>query len=86
MKLPIDFDQFKQDPSKAISYLLLFVVCVLYWRSEGQAKSINIQCEKRLQRCEIQLQKMSKMLKTQDSICASLSSEIRLYRELGIIQ
>ena len=86
MKLPIDFDQFKQDPSKAISYLLLFVVCALYWRSESQAKSINAQCERRLHRCEIQLQKMSKMLKTQDSICASLSSEIRLYRELGIIK
>ena len=86
MKLPIDFEQFRKDPSKAISYLLLFVVCVLYWRSEAQAKAINEDCHKRLIRCEIQLQKMSKMLKTQDSICASLSSEIRLYRELGIIK
>ena len=86
MKLPLTFEEWKRDPSKAISYLLLFVVCVLYWRSEAQAKAINEDCHKRLQRCERQLQQMSKMLKTQDSICSALSSEIRIYKELGYIK
>jgi len=86
MKIPLTFKEWQSDPSKAISYLLLFVVCALYWRSETQAREINSRCEKRLQRCEQQLQKMSKMLKTQDSICSALSSEIRIYKELGYIK
>jgi hypothetical protein len=41
MKLPIDFDQFKSDPLKAIMFLLLGVVSVLYYRSENQSAQIN---------------------------------------------
>ena len=45
MKIPLTFKEWQSDPSKAISYLLLFVVCALYWRSETQAKEINTRCE-----------------------------------------
>ena len=48
MKLPITFEQFKSDPSKAIMFLLLGVVSVLYLRSESQSRQINERCEKRL--------------------------------------
>jgi hypothetical protein len=47
MKLPITFEQFKSDPSKAIMFLLLGVVSVLYYRAEAQSKAINERCEKR---------------------------------------
>jgi hypothetical protein len=41
MKLPIDFDQFKSDPSKAIMFLLLFVVLGLYLEAKAsQSKSM----------------------------------------------
>jgi hypothetical protein len=85
MKLPITFEQFKADPSKAIMFLLLFVVLGLYLRSENQAKQINADCQRRLAQCEMELRKMSKSLKTQDSICSALITEIKIYKELGKI-
>lgn len=85
MKLPINFDQFRQDPSKAIMFLLLFVVVSLYYRAEKQSKFATIQCEERLNKCEKDLKKMSTMLKSQDSLCSSLITEIKIYRELGKI-
>jgi hypothetical protein len=45
MKLPITFEQFKSDPSKAIMFLLLGVVSVMYYRAEAQSKEINERCE-----------------------------------------
>jgi hypothetical protein len=85
MKLPIDFEQFKSDPTKAIMFLLLGVVSVLYYRAEGQSAEINERCERRLALCENELRKMSRSLKTQDSICSALITEIKIYRELGKI-
>jgi hypothetical protein len=85
MKFPISFEQFKSDPSKAIMFLLLFVVLGLYLRSESQAKQINADCQRRLAQCEMELRKMSKSLKTQDSICSALITEITIYKQLGKI-
>jgi len=85
MKLPITFEEFKSDPSKAIMFLLLGVVSVLYLRSENQSKEINNRCEKRLTLCETELITMSKMLKTQDSLCSALVTEIKIYKALGKI-
>ena len=85
MKLPIDFEQFKKDPSKAITFLLLFVVVALYARTEAQYRNANKVCEQRLERCEYELRKMSSMLKSQDSLCSALVTEIKIYRTLGKI-
>jgi hypothetical protein len=85
MKLPIDFDQFKSDPLKAIMFLLLGVVSVLYYRSENQSAQINKRCEARLELCEAKLDKLSKALKTQDSLCSALITEIKIYKNLGKI-
>jgi hypothetical protein len=85
MKLPVSFEQFKSDPSKAITYLLIIVVTVLYIRSESQSKTANARCEKRLERCEMELKKMSAMLKSQDSLCSALVTEITIYKQLGKI-
>lgn len=85
MKLPINFDEFKNDPSKAIMYLLLFVVLALYVRSESQSREITKNCQLRLAQCEQELRRMSQSLKTQDSICSALITEIKIYKELGKI-
>ena len=85
MKLPVSFEQFKSDPSKAIMFLLLFVVLGLYLRSENQSKQINADCQRRLAQCEMELKKMSKSLKTQDPICSALVTEITIYKQLGKI-
>ena len=85
MKFPITFDQFKSDPSKAIMFCLLFVALGLYIRAENQSKQINSDCQKRLDRCEQELRKISKSLKTQDSICSALITEINIYKSLGKI-
>lgn len=85
MKFPITFAEFKSDPSKAIMFLLLVVVSVLYYRTENQSKSINDRCEKRLLECEAKLEKLSRQLKTQDSLCSALVTEITLYKKLGKI-
>jgi hypothetical protein len=85
MKLPITFDEFKSDPTKAITFLMLVVVSVLYYRAERQSKAINDRCEKRLELCEAKLEKMSRMLKTQDSLCSALITEINIYKKLGTI-
>jgi hypothetical protein len=66
-------------------FLLLGVVSVLYLRSENQSKQINERCEKRLTMCEAELRKMSTMLKTQDSLCSALITEIKIYKALGKI-
>jgi hypothetical protein len=85
MKLPLSFEQFKSDPTKAIMFLLLGVVSVLYYRSEGQSKEINERCEKRLAVCEIKLDRLTNALKTQDSLCSALVTEIKIYKSLGKI-
>jgi len=85
MKLPITFDEFRNDPTKAITFLMLIVVSVLYYRAERQSKAINDRCEKRLELCEAKLDKMSRMLKTQDSLCSALITEINIYKKLGTI-
>jgi hypothetical protein len=85
MKLPITFEQFKSDPSKAIMFLLLGVVSIMYYRAEAQSKEINERCEARLKQCEVKLEKMSAQLKTQDSLCSALVTEITIYKSLGKI-
>jgi len=85
MKLPISFEQFSKDPMKAIAFLLLFVVVALYARSESQSKAATLRCEQRLERCERELAKMSAMLKSQDSLCSALITEIKIYKALGKI-
>jgi len=85
MKLPVSFEQFSKDPTKALMFLLLFVVAALYARSENQAKYANEVCEKRLIKCEAELKNMSVMLKSQDSLCSALVTEIKIYRSLGKI-
>jgi len=86
MKLPISFEQFTKDPSKAVTYLMLFAVVFLYMRMENQDNSINTGCEDRLTKCENKLDQMAVMLKTQDSLSASLRSELNTYKKIGIIK
>lgn len=86
MKLPISFEQFTKDPSKAVTYLMLFAVVFLYLRMENQDNSINTGCADRLTKCEKKLDQMAVMLKTQDSLSASLRSELNTYKKIGIIK
>jgi len=86
MKLPVSFTEFSKDPSKAVTYLMLFAVIFLYLRMENQDKQLNTGCEDRLTRCESKLDQMAKMLKTQDSLSASLRSELNTYKKIGVIQ
>jgi len=85
MNFPINFEQFIKDPLKGLMFLSLVAMAFLYLDARSQMKESNKVCEERLLRCENQLQKMAVMLKTQDSICSSLTTEIRLYKELGKI-
>jgi hypothetical protein len=66
-------------------YAMIFAMTALYIRAERQSYVATAQCEKRLVRCEMQLAKMSAMLKTQDSLCSALVTEIKIYKELGKI-
>ena len=86
MKLPVSFSEFSKDPSKALTYLMIFAVIFLYVRMENQDISINTGCESRLVKCEQKLDQMAVMLKTQDSLSASLRSELNTYKNLGIIK
>jgi len=86
MKLPVSFSDFSKDPSKAVTYLMLFAVVFLYLRMENQDKQVNTGCEERLTRCETKLDQMAKMLKTQDSLSASLRSELNTYKKIGVIK
>jgi len=79
------FEQFRKDPQKAMMFLMLFAVSALYVRAERQSYLATAQCEKRLVRCESELIKMSRMLKTQDSLCSALITEIKIYKQLGKI-
>jgi len=53
---------------------------------ENQDKQVNTGCEARLTRCETKLDMMAKMLKTQDSLSASLRSELNTYKKIGVIK
>jgi hypothetical protein len=85
MKFPISFEQFKSDPLKALLLISFSAMSVLYYRAEAQSKEINQRCEKRLQMCEAKLDKLTKQLKTQDSLCSALVTEITIYKNLGKI-
>ena len=85
MKLPVSFDQFSKDPSKALTYLMVFAVIFLYLRTEKQSNNEGSKCEERLTACETQLRKFSAMLKTSDSSTAALRSELNTYKKLGVI-
>lgn len=86
MKLPVSFSEFSKDPSKAVTYLMIFAVIFLYVRMENQDKSINTGCEYRLEKCERKLDQFSGMLKTQDSISSALRSELNVYKKMGVIK
>lgn len=85
MKLPVTFEQFIKDPVKGLMFLCLVAMSFLYIDARNQMKEATKVCEKRLVRCETELRKMAVMLKTQDSVCSALTTEIRLYKELGKI-
>jgi len=53
---------------------------------EKQDNSINTGCEDRLLKCETTLERMGRSLKTQDSLVASLVSEMNTYKKLGVIK
>jgi septal ring factor EnvC (AmiA/AmiB activator) len=86
MKLPITFEQFKSDPLKALFFAALVAMTALYVdsRKAQMAKATEV-CEKRLQMCEAKLDKLTKQLKTQDSLCSALVTEITIYKTLGKI-
>jgi len=63
----LSFEQFRKEPQKALMYAMIFAMTALYIRAERQSYVATAQCEKRLVKCEMQLAKMSAMLKTQDS-------------------
>jgi hypothetical protein len=85
MKFPISFEQFKSDPLKALLLISFSAMSVLYYRAEAQSKEINQRCEERLQMCEAKLDKLTHQLKTQDSLCSALVTEITIYKSLGKI-
>jgi hypothetical protein len=85
MKFPIDFEQFKSDPLKALFFVALVAMSALYVDSRNQMAKATKVCEKRLTMCEAELRKMSTMLKTQDSLCSALITEIKIYKSLGKI-
>jgi hypothetical protein len=86
VKLPVSFSEFSKDPSKAVTYLMIFAVIFLYVRMEKQDNQVNTGCEDRLTRCEQKLEQFSGMLKTQDSISSALRAELTTYQKLGIIK
>jgi len=86
VKLPVSFSDFSKDPSKAVTYLMIFAVIFLYVRMEKQDNTINTGCEGRLERCERKLDQFSSMLKTQDSISSALRSELNVYKKMGVIK
>ena len=81
----LTFEQFRKDPQKGLMFAMIFAMTALYVRAERQAYVATAQCEERLVRCETELLKMSKMLKTQDSLCSALVTEIKIYKQLGKI-
>ena len=81
----LSFEQFRKEPQKALMYAMIFAMTALYVRAERQAYVATAQCEKRLVRCENELRKLSVMLKTQDSLCSALVTEIKIYKALGKI-
>ena len=85
MKLPITFEQFKSDRLKALFFAALVAMTALYVDSRNQMAKATEVCEKRLQMCEAKLDKLTKQLKTQDSLCSALVTEITIYKSLGKI-
>ena len=85
MKLPITFEQFKSDPLKALFFAALVAMTALYVDSRNQMAKATEVCEKRLQMCEAKLDKLTHQLKTQDSLCSALVTEITIYKTLGKI-
>ena len=81
----LTFEQFRKDPQKALMFAMIFAMTALYVRAERQSNLATAQCEKRLVKCETELRKMSAMLKTQDSLCSALVTEIKIYKALGKI-
>ena len=81
----LTFEQFRKDPQKALMFAMIFAMTALYVRAERQAYLATAQCEERLVRCETELRKLSTMLKTQDSLCSALVTEIKIYKQLGKI-
>ena len=86
MKLPVSFEQLRKDPKAAIAYIALAAVGFLYYRIETKSETSQGLCEERLTKCELRLERMASSLKTQDSLVASLVSEMNTYKKLGVIQ
>jgi hypothetical protein len=66
-------------------FAALVAMTALYVDSRNQMAKATEVCEKRLQMCEAKLDKLTKQLKTQDSLCSALVTEITIYKSLGKI-
>jgi peptidoglycan hydrolase CwlO-like protein len=66
-------------------FAALVAMTALYVDSRNQMEKATEVCEKRLQMCEAKLDKLNKQLKTQDSLCSALVTEITIYKSLGKI-
>jgi hypothetical protein len=89
MKFPISFEQFKSDPLKALLLIsALVAMSALYVDSRRGSNGKGNKpkyAKKRLLLCEAKLDKLTKQLKTQDSLCSALVTEITIYKNLGKI-
>jgi hypothetical protein len=78
MKLPINFDQFKNNPVAAVAFCMLLAVGYLYLDLRSTDQEQIDKANAKIDILDIKIDKLTYALKRSDSCLASAMTEIRI--------
>jgi hypothetical protein len=82
MKLPMSFNQFKNNPIAAVAFTMLFTVGYLYIDLRSNYKAQIDKANAKIEELDIKIDKLSYALKKSDSCLASTMTEIRIMQTM----
>jgi hypothetical protein len=83
MKLPITFEEFKNNPISAITFVMLMVVSYLYYDQKSTTNDIIVELRKERAEQAIKIDNLTLQLKRTDSALAVAVTELRILTKLG---
>jgi hypothetical protein len=82
MKLPINFDQFKNNPIAAVAFCMLLAVGYLYFDLRSTDREQIDKANAKIELLDIKIDRLTYALKKSDSCLASAMTEIRLMQTM----
>jgi hypothetical protein len=82
MKLPVNFNEFKNNPIAAVAFTMLLAVGYLYFDLRSTDKEQIDKANTKIDILDVKIDKLSYALKRSDSCLASAMTEIRIMQTM----